>query len=68
MLLPGGILMVVIILVPLVVAVVMSTLRQLNAVVEVMGWDEAFIGARTDDPVALATFEDLTEQLWVEEP
>jgi len=35
-------------------AVVMSTLRQLDAVVEVMGWDEAFIGARTDDPVALA--------------
>ncbi|MGN6796163.1 MAG: DNA polymerase IV [Streptosporangiaceae bacterium] len=35
-------------------AVVMSTLRQLDAVVEVMGWDEAFIGAHTDDPVALA--------------
>ena len=35
-------------------AVVMSTLRQLDAVVEVMGWDEAFVGAQTEDPVALA--------------
>ncbi|HEX6933287.1 MAG TPA: DNA polymerase IV [Streptosporangiaceae bacterium] len=35
-------------------AVVMSTLRQLDAVVEVMGWDEAFLAAETDDPVALA--------------
>ena len=35
-------------------AVVMSTLKQLDAVVEVMGWDEAFIGAQTGDPVALA--------------
>src|SRR5258708_4324309 len=35
-------------------AVVMATLRQLDAVVEVMGWDEAFLGAQTDDPVSLA--------------
>src|SRR5262245_49193153 len=35
-------------------AVVMSTLKQLDAVVEVMGWDEAFLGAETDDPVLLA--------------
>ena len=33
-------------------AVVMSTLRRLDAVVEVMGWDEAFLAADTDDPVA----------------
>ena len=33
-------------------AVVMSTLKQLDAVVEVMGWDEAFLAAQTDDPVA----------------
>ncbi len=35
-------------------AVVMATLRQLDAVVEVMGWDEAFLAARTGDPAALA--------------
>ena len=35
-------------------AVVMATLKSLELVVEVMGWDEAFIGAQTDDPVALA--------------
>jgi DNA polymerase-4 len=35
-------------------AIVMSTLKQLDVIVEVMGWDEAFIGAQTDDPVALA--------------
>ena len=33
---------------------VMSTLRSLGVVVEVLGWDEAFLGARTDDPEALA--------------
>lgn len=33
---------------------VMSTLRSLGAVVEVLGWDEAFLGAQTDDPEALA--------------
>src|SRR6187399_1618582 len=33
---------------------VMSTLRSLGAVVEVLGWDEAFLGAETDDPEALA--------------
>src|SRR5258708_22979886 len=35
-------------------AVVMATLTRLDVVVEVMGWDEAVIGAHTDDPVALA--------------
>jgi len=33
---------------------VMATLRSLGAVVEVLGWDEAFLGAPTDDPEALA--------------
>jgi DNA polymerase IV len=33
---------------------VMATLRELPVVVEVLGWDEAFLGAHTDDPVALA--------------
>lgn len=33
---------------------VMETLRSLPVVVEVWGWDEAFVGARTDDPEALA--------------
>ncbi|MEU4446048.1 DNA polymerase IV [Actinosynnema sp. NPDC050801] len=33
---------------------VMDVLRELPAVVEVIGWDEAFLGARTDDPEALA--------------
>jgi DNA polymerase-4 len=34
---------------------VMSTLRGLDgAVVEVLGWDEAFVGVRTDDPQAFA--------------
>lgn len=32
---------------------VMATLREL-AVVEVLGWDEAFLGVRTDDPVGFA--------------
>lgn len=35
-------------------AQVMATLRGLPVVVEVIGWDEAFLGARTDDPEALA--------------
>ncbi|HEX6195657.1 MAG TPA: DNA polymerase IV [Jiangellaceae bacterium] len=35
-------------------AEVMATLRQTDAVVEVMGWDEAFLGIRTDDPEAFA--------------
>ncbi len=35
-------------------AVVMDTLRSFDVVVEVMGWDEAFVGADTDDPEALA--------------
>jgi len=33
---------------------VMAVLREFPVVVEVMGWDEAFLGARTDDPEALA--------------
>ena len=33
---------------------VMAALRTLPAVVEVLGWDEAFLGARTADPEALA--------------
>jgi DNA polymerase-4 len=33
---------------------VMAVLRSFPVVVEVWGWDEAFIGADTDDPVALA--------------
>ena len=35
-------------------AVVMATLRELDAVVEVLGWDEAFLGVETDDPEAYA--------------
>jgi DNA polymerase IV len=35
-------------------AVVMDTLRGFDVVVEVMGWDEAFVGAQTTDPEALA--------------
>ncbi|NUP49808.1 MAG: DNA polymerase IV [Catenulispora sp.] len=34
---------------------VMEVLRSLPVVVEVVGWDEAFLGARTDDPEGLAT-------------
>lgn len=33
---------------------VMATLREFPVVVEVLGWDEAFLGARTDDPEGLA--------------
>ncbi len=33
---------------------VMAALRELDVVVEVLGWDEAFLGANTDDPEALA--------------
>jgi DNA polymerase IV len=33
---------------------VMATLRELPVVVEVLGWDEAFLGAHTSDPEALA--------------
>jgi nucleotidyltransferase/DNA polymerase involved in DNA repair len=35
-------------------AVVMATLKRLDAVVEVMGWDEAFLAAETDEPEILA--------------
>ncbi|HEV7722230.1 MAG TPA: DNA polymerase IV [Iamia sp.] len=33
---------------------VMATLRSFPVVVEVWGWDEAFVGVRTDDPEGLA--------------
>jgi DNA polymerase-4 len=33
---------------------VMATLREFDAVVQVLGWDEAFLGVETDDPEALA--------------
>jgi len=33
---------------------VMAVLREFPVVVEVLGWDEAFVGAQTDDPEALA--------------
>ncbi len=33
---------------------VMAVLREFDAVVEVMGWDEAFLGVQTSDPEALA--------------
>jgi nucleotidyltransferase/DNA polymerase involved in DNA repair len=35
-------------------AVVMDVLRSSGAVVEVLGWDEAFLGVDTDDPEAFA--------------
>jgi nucleotidyltransferase/DNA polymerase involved in DNA repair len=35
-------------------AQVMETLRGFDAVVEVLGWDEAFLGVDTEDPYALA--------------
>jgi DNA polymerase IV len=35
-------------------AVVMETLRSFDAVVEVLGWDEAFVGVETDDPEGFA--------------
>jgi DNA polymerase-4 len=35
-------------------AAVMDTLRSLDVPVEVLGWDEAFLGVRTDDPEAFA--------------
>lgn len=35
-------------------AVVMATLREFDVVVEVLGWDEAFLGVEVDDPHALA--------------
>ncbi|HEV7647059.1 MAG TPA: DNA polymerase IV [Actinophytocola sp.] len=34
--------------------VVMATLRSFDAVVQVLGWDEAFLGVSTEDPWALA--------------
>ena len=35
-------------------AVVMATLREFDAVVEVLGWDEAFLGLSTADPETVA--------------
>jgi DNA polymerase-4 len=35
-------------------ATVMSALRETHAVVEVLGWDEAFLGVETDDPEGFA--------------
>jgi DNA polymerase-4 len=35
-------------------AIVMATLREFDVVVEVLGWDEAFLGVEVDDPHALA--------------
>jgi DNA polymerase-4 len=35
-------------------ATVMAALREFDAVVEVMGWDEAFLGTETEDPEAMA--------------
>ncbi len=35
-------------------AVVMDTLRGFDAVVQVLGWDEAFVGVETEDPEAFA--------------
>jgi DNA polymerase-4 len=35
-------------------AKVMSALRETHAVVEVLGWDEAFLGVETDDPEGFA--------------
>ncbi|MGI8699860.1 MAG: DNA polymerase IV, partial [Nocardioidaceae bacterium] len=35
-------------------AAVMDTLRSLGVVVEVLGWDEAFLAVQTDDPLAFA--------------
>lgn len=35
-------------------AAVMEVLRSFDAIVEVLGWDEAFLGVETDDPEALA--------------
>jgi nucleotidyltransferase/DNA polymerase involved in DNA repair len=35
-------------------AEVMATLREVDGVLEVVGWDEAFLGVETDDPDAVA--------------
>ncbi|HEX6337280.1 MAG TPA: DNA polymerase IV [Jiangellaceae bacterium] len=35
-------------------ATVMAALRETDAIVEVLGWDEAFLGVETDDPEAFA--------------
>ncbi|HEU5475051.1 MAG TPA: DNA polymerase IV [Actinophytocola sp.] len=41
---------------------VMAVLREFPVVVEVLGWDEAFVGAETDDPAKLAA--DLQDAVW----
>src|SRR5689334_5600591 len=41
---------------------VMAVLRSFPVVVEVLGWDEAFVGAHTDDPATLAA--DLQDAVW----
>jgi DNA polymerase-4 len=41
---------------------VMDTLREFPVVVEVLGWDEAFLGAETDDPEGLA--EGIQDAVW----
>jgi DNA polymerase-4 len=40
----------------------MAVLRSFPVVVEVLGWDEAFVGAHTDDPATLAA--DLQDAVW----
>jgi len=41
---------------------VMATLRTFPVVVEVLGWDEAFVGARVADPEALAS--EIQDAVW----
>jgi DNA polymerase-4 len=43
---------------------VMAVLRSFPVVVEVLGWDEAFVGAETDDPAKLAA--DIQDAVWRE--
>src|SRR4051812_26656757 len=45
-------------------AVVMASLRSFPVTVEVWGWDEAFVGARTEDPDGLARA--IKERVWAE--
>jgi nucleotidyltransferase/DNA polymerase involved in DNA repair len=41
---------------------VMSSLRELGQVTEVLGWDEAFVAVDTDDPEAVA--RQISERIW----
>jgi len=43
-------------------AEVMATLREFAAIVEVLGWDEAFLAVETEDPEALA--RRIQERVW----